>query len=162
MSQLARTCSNPGWIRQPGEELSILEAASSVGFCANEAEVAGLIYQLVVRESLIKSMSATGFLRATLELTRLDPLYRCRRARAGARRDASKVRPKSKLHLAEGRRDRQIFIDLRMEWPGERNSPRGDTLTLLIVGVVILGFRVASYTERATRLGCCSISMAVL
>lgn len=50
MSQLARTCSNPGWIRQPGEELSILEAASSVGFCANEAEVAGLIYQLVVRE----------------------------------------------------------------------------------------------------------------
>ena len=49
-----------------------------------------------------------------------------------------------------------------MEWPGERNSPRGDTLTLLIVGVVILGFRVASYTERATRLACCSISMAVL
>ena len=62
----------------------------------------------------------------------------------------------------EGRRDRQIFIDLRMEWPGERNSPRGDTLTLLIVGVVISGFRVASYTERATRLACCSISMAVL
>ena len=59
---------------------------------------------------------------------------------------------------------RTPLIDLRMEWPASAIQPRGDTLTLLIVGVVILGFRVASYTKRATWLACCStaISMAVL
>ena len=81
------------------------------------------------------------------------------RVRAASHR---KFVPKANSIWSKDAATGKSFIDLRMEWPGERNSPRGDTLTLLIVGVVILGFRVASYTERATRLACCSISMAVL